>query len=76
MSFIFTGTSALQPPSLLIDNPLRATTTSGPFSAETEVRCWLSSELFSQACPVERRILRSVWGNNAGRCSMKINDGG
>lgn len=60
MSFILRGTSILRPPSLLplTDEPLLATITSGPFSAETEVCGWLSIESCSRARSIEKRIFR------------------
>lgn len=60
MIFIFTGTRLLRPPSLLIDEPLLATATSGLFSDEIEV-CWcLSTETLSRERSMEKRILRSI----------------
>ena len=60
MSFILTGTSMLRPPSLLTDEPLLATMMPGSFSAGTGVCCSLSSESFSRARSIEKRILTMV----------------
>lgn len=57
MSFNLRGTSWLRPSSLLADEPLLATATSGPFSADTEVCCRLWNESLSPVGSVEERIL-------------------